>query len=204
MRWFWLLLFLPSLCLARIVQIDDLVKKDKGYPPGVVIHEVAGHVVQPGEIWSQGQYKLAPVYRYQFGGVVKEGRKHYIKLVVHNLFLEDVVSRNRQARHHSKAGSPGRALAKRSTTISLLVLTEKGRATFAFPEHVVTASREEALEVKEAVLELDGSRLEVIETTDRIFPVAKLAWTPPRDWPSESQTVYVEPAAKNRETSANQ
>ena len=77
-------------------------------------------------------------------------------------------------------------------TVDLLVPTEDGRVAFPFPLRVVTESTTERVEVSEAVLEIAGDRLRIIETAEKITPAAKLLWLPPRHWPSELQTIRLE------------
>jgi hypothetical protein len=190
--WLLLLALVPGVCLARIVQVEDLVKKDKSYPRGTVLHETTGHVIEPAQPWSPGAYRSKPVFRYRFGGSVKEGKRQYIELVVENLFLETIVTRQRDARHHSKSESPPRAAVLRSRAITVLLPIESRRAVFQFPAHVVTESRREAVAVAEAVLELDAGRLKVLEVAHKILPSSRLSWLPPGAWPAEAQRVYLD------------
>lgn len=192
MRWYWLLLVLPNLCLARIVQISDLVKPDKSWPIGTILHETTGHVIASKEVLASSQYRAEVVFRYHFKGVVKEGKRRYVRIVVANLLLEKAVAANRGTQHRSKNSLPRRNLPTRVPTIDLLLPTEDGRLVFPFPLYVVTESKMERVEIAEAVLQISGEQLKVIETADKISPASKLPWLPPREWPSERKTIRLE------------
>src|ERR1051326_1701013 len=124
--------------------------------------------------------------------MVKEGAKQYLAITVHNLLLENLVAENRTVRSNSKDGSVGRDSIGQSREIVLLLPLKDGRAIFPFPVHVVTASTEERVEVMEAVLEWRGKKLKVVEVAQRITPAAKLPWTPPREGPNDTLTIYLD------------
>ncbi|MSR65718.1 MAG: hypothetical protein EXS18_08070 [Verrucomicrobiae bacterium] len=192
MKWLWLLVVLPGVCLARVVQIDELVKKDKAYSDGTVLHETTGHIMEPDRVLASSQYRQEAIFRYCFTGMVKEGAKQYLSITVHNLLLENMVAANRAARSNSKDSTLSRNSIAQSREIVLLVPLKNGRAIFPFPVRVVTASTEERVEVMEAVVEFRGHKLTVVEVAQRICPAATLPWTPPREWPNRTQTIYLE------------
>lgn len=195
MKGAWLLLLLlPSLCAARIVQIEDMVKRERGCVKGTTIHETIGYWVTPERVWSSSHYEQRAVFRYQYGGVVKEGAQSYIKLVVRNLFLEDAVRRRRESLHNSKTGSLRLDLKPGSTAIELLVPVTQARAVFRFPVRVLTSSNASHFEVTEATLAIAEDRLVVELAAQRFVPTAELDWTPPKDWPSSTETIYLDRA----------
>jgi len=191
MRWCWLLL-VPNLCLARIVQIEELVKNDKPISPGAALHETAGRVIERPEVWSDYRYSLKPVFRYRFGGIVREAGRSYIQIAVDNLLMEEAAARNLNQQHSSKAGPPPPQLVVRATRFDLLLATDNGRAAFPFPRHVTTESNEQRVEVSEAVLEIVGRQVRVVESVRKTYPAAVLPWLPPREWPNKREIVRIE------------
>jgi hypothetical protein len=200
LKYLWLLVLLPNLCPARVVQIDELVKKDKAYSEGTVLHETTGHIMEPDRILASSQYRQEAIFRYCYTGMAKEGVREYISITVHNLLLENMVAANRTARSNSKDSTLSRDSMAQAREIVLLVPLKNGRAIFPFPVHVVTASTEERVEVMEAVLEFRNSKLKVVEVAQRISPAGKLPWIPPREWPRDTQTIYLD-AERNQSTS---
>ena len=71
-----------------------------------MVHETTGHILNPGESWSPTGYRLGVAFRYRFGGVAREGKLVYIKLLVENLYLERFLAQNQSVRHNSKANVP--------------------------------------------------------------------------------------------------
>jgi hypothetical protein len=191
MNRFWLLLLVPQLCAARIVQVDDLVKKHSSHAPGTVVHETTSYMIAPSDAWLPSGYKIGPAFRYRFAGVEREGKRVYIKLRVENLFLERFIARNQSAQHNSKTGSASSTRRTQSTEFELLLPVENGRAIFPFPTRIVSDPHSEHVPVSEAVLEVVSGRLRVLEVAGKVYPATKLPWSPPREWPRENETVYV-------------
>lgn len=191
MKWLWLLAVIPSVCLGRIVQIDDAVKQDKGLPVGAVIHETSGHVMEPDRVLPSQRYREEAMIRYCYAGVVKEGARLFLKVTVHNLLLEEMVDANRVARSNSKGGPLRKDSMAQAREIELLIPLVEGRSTFQFPINVVTPSRVERVEVMEALLRLNKQRLVVVEVVEKTYPASKLPWLPPGHWPDQTQTIYI-------------
>lgn len=175
---------------AGIVQVSSLAQRKSVTRPGTTIHETRGYWITRPSAIEGTRYQPRPVYRFVYEGTTREGPKQYLRLRVHNLFMEEAARANRPSFHSSKQAPSRLDLAFRATVIELLVPFENGRATFPFPVHVVTPSNRERVPVTLADMEVRDGGLRVTRAESHLAPASQLPWLPPREWPSHDETVY--------------